>query len=178
MTKFIALLRGINVGGKRKILMADLRKILNEYGFENVQTYIQSGNVVFDYADDCENCSTRISVVIKQKYGFEVPVIIRSAAEWGRIAANNPLLVNRAIASEQLYVTFLSHKPKESDINIAKQPNYAPDYFEVLEKNIYGYCEDKYHLSKYTNGFFEKKLHVKASTRNWKTVLKILELVK
>lgn len=177
MPKYIAILRGINVGGKRKIPMAGLRALFAELGFTKVKTYIQSGNVIFESEDNHAYLANETTKAIKLKFGFEVPVIIRTEEEWRSIAANNPYLKKKDIAFEHLYVTFLSQTPFPSDIESIKVLDFAPDGFKVIGKNIYGYSEGPFHKSKLSNNFFEKKLNTSASTRNWKTVLKILEML-
>ena len=177
MVKYIAILRGINVGGKRIIRMADLRQLFIDIGYSNIQTYIQSGNVVFNCDSNCKNLSKSITAAISEKYGFEVPVIIRTVDEWKSIVLNNPILKSQETEHEHLYVTFLSQNPKASDMALAQKYDDSPNYFRIIENNVYGYCSGKYHETKYTNTFFEKKLKVSATTRNWKTVLKIIEML-
>lgn len=177
MTKYIAILRGINVGGKRRILMADLQSLFVELGFSNVKTYIQSGNVLFDYKENNTDFATLITATVKQNYGFDVPVIIRSEMEWKALAMSNPFLENKKEDINRLYVTLLSNTPKAKDIAMLQSTDYSPDCFEIKGNNIYGYSAGPFHKSKLSNNLFEKKLHSSATTRNWKTVLKILDLL-
>lgn len=177
MTKYIAILRGINVGGHRKIRMADLREMLQKIGFTNIQTYIQSGNVVFNTEgkEKQHAISSRIEKQILETYGFIVPVVVRTAKEIKQAVAVNPFL-KEGIAIEQLYLTFLKEIPAPEGLEKIKIYDYSPDRFEIINNNVFGFCSGKYSDSKYTNTFFEKKLKVAATTRNWKTVLKLLEL--
>jgi len=173
--KYIALLRGINVGGKRKILMKDLKSLLAEIGFEDVVTYIQSGNVVFNSNENPSTAESQIKKIISLNYDFEVPVIVISVSELKNIVENNPFLAENEI--EKLHVTLLSDIPELKNIEIAEKSaiEYS-DKYELLGKNVFICCEGKYHKSKLSNNFFEKKMKVNATTRNWKTISKLWEL--
>lgn len=175
--KFIALLRGINVGGKRKILMADLKMMFEAMGFGNVHTYIQSGNVIFDAASNVQqhDLAQAIQENILKKFGHEVPVIVISSKELAAAIQQNPFYNNKANIN-QLHLTFLNEQSSIEKLEKINTNDKEVDQFKILDKNIFIQCAGKYHLSKYSNHFFEKKLDVKATTRNWKTVLKLMEL--
>lgn len=176
MPKYIAILRGINVGGKRKILMADLRLLFQELGYTDVQTYIQSGNVVFDTEGNVKHAiGSRVEKQILRAYGFDVPVIVRTAKEIKQAILQNPFL-KEGIAIERLYLTFLNEIPGNDKLELLDQYDYSPDRFEIMGNNVFGFSSGKYSDSKYTNNFFEKILKTSATTRNWKTVLKLLEM--
>jgi len=177
MDKKIAILRGINVGGKRKILMSDLKAMFEKLGFSNITTYIQSGNVVFESTLENAKLAELIEVSIHDVFGHDVPVIIISYEDLRRTVEFNPFNTNEADINK-LYLTFLKQKPSNENLEIIKAFNHGPDKFQIIELNAFIYCEGKYHESKLTNVFFEKKLKVGATTRNWKTVLKLLELSK
>ncbi len=174
MNKKIAILRGINVGGKRKILMADLKSLCEKLQWDNVKTYIQSGNVIFNSDKFNVALEDELENSIAEKFGFDVPVIVRNAKEFQDLIEKNPFIKDSDIT--QLHVTFLKEKPTEENINNTKTYNYEPDKFQINEKEVFVYCMGKYHQSKLTNNFFEKKLKIGATTRNWKTVLKLQEL--
>ncbi|MDP5121254.1 MAG: DUF1697 domain-containing protein [Spirosomaceae bacterium] len=177
MQTYIAILRGINVGGKRKILMADLKALFAEMGFSEIETYIQSGNVFFK-AKRQENSelAQSISSKIQQQYEFDVPVIVKTATELQNAFAENPFVDSAEI--EQLHVTFLSEIPVENKLQEIASLDFSPDQFQIVGENVYLKCVNKYHQTKLSNNFFEKKLGVSATTRNWKTVTKLVELVK
>ena len=178
MNKSIAILRGINVGGKRRVLMADLKLLFENLGFFNIETYIQSGNVIFDTVSKLTNIeiSDTIEKSILDKYGFIVPVIIRSVTELQQTINNNPFYQEKNTEITQLHLTFLKDKPlKENLLKIETYNSYKDEFF-IAGKEVYVFCEEKYSQSKFTNNFFENKLKVSATTRNWKTVLKLLEL--
>lgn len=177
MTKYIAILRGINVGGKRKILMADLKELFIEIGFADIQTYIQSGNVIFNTKrkDDNIELANKIEQSIAKNYDFKVPVIVRNVEELNEAISNNPFFEKNDI--ERLHLTFLKEVPETEKLDKIKTYDYSPYKFEIKDKNVFVYCSGKYSDSKLTNKFFESKLKVLATTRNWKTVLKLLELL-
>jgi len=178
MQKLVAILRGINVGGNRKILMADLKELFLTQGFQDVKTYIQSGNVGFSSLKEIKNSDLEqlLEKAILQKFGFDVPVLVRSAEEMEKIEAQNPFI--SFADEEQLHVTFLGQKPTDNQIQQLKLESFLPDKCVILGKEAYILCSGKYSDSKLTNKFFETKLKITATTRNWKTVKQLNILVK
>lgn len=178
MKKYIAILRGINVSGQKLMKMAELKTYLKDLNFNNVSTYIQSGNISFESgSSNQKEMEAQIGNKIKEKYDFEVPIIVKSAEEMKRIAENNPFLNHRQEDSSKLYVTFLADEPDIELVNKFRTINYAPDEFIVVEKVLYGFVPVSYGNTKFSNNFIESKLKTTATTRNWKTVLKLLEMV-
>jgi uncharacterized protein (DUF1697 family) len=173
--KYISVLRGINVGGKRKILMADLKKLYAELGFENCISYIQSGNVIFA-SEKLSNTKLgrKIEDAISEKFGFDVPVIVRTCEEWNQSVQTNPY--TKTHKTENLHVSFLNETPKAELSEALNELNFEPDHFQIIDKDVFIYCPGQYHKTKLSNQFFESKLKLKATTRNWNTVLKLLEL--
>lgn len=180
MVKKIAILRGINVGGKRKILMVDLKLLFEDLGFADIKTYIQSGNVVFISPNQTTNIeiADKIEKSILERFGFDVPVIVRSANEWQKSVKNNPFYLEKEVDISKLHLTILKEIPGTENRIKVESNNYEPDKFVIRDKDVFIFCEGKYHQSKLTNNFFESKLKVTATTRNWKTVLQLLELSK
>jgi len=175
MTQYIAILRGINVGGKRKVLMKDLKELVEQLGGTCVRTYIQSGNVVFDYsASTCAHLENLLSEAIVVHYGFEVPVIIRTSKEWKQLIQMIPFGHETL---DQLHVIFLKALPGEQDLAVISKYDSFPDTFVIQDKQVYIQCVGSYHKTKLGNAFFEKKLKVPCSTRSMKTVLKIAEML-
>lgn len=173
--KYISVLRGINVGGKRKILMADLKKMYAELGFENCISYIQSGNLIFESTKlSNTELGSKIEDAIAEKFGFTVPVIVRTSDEWEQSVQANPYADSHE--KESLCLTFLNETPKAELTAVISELNFEPDSFQIIDKDVFIYCPGKYHQTKLSNQFFESKLKVKATTRNWNTVLKLLEL--
>ncbi len=171
MTSYISILRGINVGGQRKILMADLKTLYENLGFKEVVTYIQSGNVIFktETLMDCMDLTQKIEKVIAENYPFTVPVLVRTQAEWQNVLIFNPFLKDNAFDLEKVHVTFLDELPDVALVDKIKNLDFAPEQFIILGKAVYLYTSD-YGKTKLSNHFFEKKLKVRATTRNWKTV--------
>ncbi|MGA9287255.1 MAG: DUF1697 domain-containing protein [Anaerobacillus sp.] len=182
MTIYIGLLRGINVGGKNKIKMAELRDALENESFKNVKTYIQSGNVVFE-SDQEENVLCKeMETAIKEHFGLTVPVILRTAEEWQSIRENCPFhaeQISKAKASavgESLYVAILS-KPLSKEegekvIDVASDKEEC----EMNGREIYLLFHDSIRNSRLANKVASFDSHV--TVRNWKTINKLSEMVK
>ncbi len=176
--KYISLLRGINVGGHNKILMAQLKALYENNGFKNVVSYIQSGNVLFDSSErNIDNLCKKIEDAIELKYAFHVPVDIRTHQEMKNILDNSPY---KKILSEEhgskILVVFLKSEPSRE--NREELLKYVGDseQLSVHKKEIYLYCSEGYGKSKLTNTLIEKKLRISATARNWKSVKKLYEL--
>ncbi len=178
MTKYISILRGINVGGKRKVLMSDLKALYKNLGFSNVITYIQSGNVIFesDNKESQKKVGRKIEQAINKTYGFDVPVIIRSVQEVENAIVSNPFCKKQETDNDRLHLTFLTDIPSPENLEKMKNFDFSPDKFYIIENNVFIYCLGKCSDSKLTNNFLESKLKVSATTRNWKTVKKLYEI--
>lgn len=177
MGKYIAILRGINVSGQKKIKMDELRLLMQELKLKNVQTYIQSGNLIFEYSKVIDfELAKKIGEKIYQNYGFQVPVITRTLSEWKYVFDNNPFLKDRNEDISKLHVTFLADNPQQEYLDKIKELNYPPDEFIIAGKHIYLFCPNGYGITKFSNTFFENKLKVTATTRNVKTVKTVLDL--
>ena len=178
MKKFIALLRGINVSGQKKIKMSDLKLLFEEMGFKDVQTYIQSGNVIFSSKEiSVDKLELKISSSIKRKCGFDVRVIILSAKEIEYVLKNNPFFKKRK-DEDKLYVTFLSKIPSDENIENMHSIDYSPEEYFIEEKHLYLFVPNGYGKARINNNLFENKLKVDGTTRNWKTVKALSELAK
>lgn len=178
MQTFISILRGINVSGQKKILMTDLKTLYESLKLKEVITYIQSGNVLFKSEKGLSDLefATKIKKAIYKKYSFDVPVIIRSKDEIHKIIFANPFLKEKNMEAKRLYVTFLSETPAKENVESAKNFDFSPDRFFITGKEVYLCVSNGYGETKLSNNFFEKKLKVNATTRNWNTVQKLLEL--
>jgi uncharacterized protein (DUF1697 family) len=173
MKRYIVLLRGINVSGKNKLPMAELRAILSSLGYQNIQTYIQSGNIVLDTKETKSKVCKKIKEAILLKYNYDVPVLARTISDWKRIIENNPYK-NRE-DQKKMYFTFLKGAAKETSIEVNKAPG---DEFAIIDDVVYLYCEGGYGNTKLSNNLFENKLKTKATTRNFNTTMKLFELTK
>jgi uncharacterized protein (DUF1697 family) len=170
MTTYISILRGINVSGHRMIKMDALKKMCTGLNFNHVQTYIQSGNIIFQSKiTDTETLSKTIKTNIEKTFGFNVPVITFTQTALETIIQSNPFLKKKTKNPSFFYITFLADQPAIQNIELLKQVDLKNDNYEVIDKAIYLYCPDGYSNSKLTNSFFETKLKVTATTRNWKT---------
>jgi len=176
--KYIVLLRGINVSGKNKLKMTDLRAMLEAMKFANIQTYIQSGNIVLE-AKEMPNIELAqcVKTQIKTIFDYDVPTLVLRVGEWQAIFQNNPFLTKRNEDITKLHVTILAELPDKDLINNLKDIQHKADEFEIVGNNIYLFCPDGYGRTKFTNTFFERKLKVAATTRNWRTVGKLVEMV-
>ncbi|CAL2076659.1 DUF1697 domain-containing protein [Tenacibaculum sp. 190524A02b] len=169
MKTYIILLRGINVSGKNKLPMAELKTLLQDLNFEKVQTYIQSGNIILKSEEEKATISNKIKTEIANKYGYDVPVLTKTIEEWREGIENNPF---KEVAEKQQYFTFLSEASKITEIEV----NAKEDEFTINNNMVYVNAVGGYGKTKLNNNFFEKKLKVEATTRNLKTTLKLLEL--
>jgi uncharacterized protein (DUF1697 family) len=175
--KYIALLKGINVGRHKRIKMADLKHAIKSIGFKNIKTYLQSGNVIFEHdSTDSAKVAEDIEEKIDQTFEFSVNVIIRTEDELESIIKVNPFIKEVNIELDKLHVTFLSDIPDPEtimDLDIKKDEN---EKFEVIGREVYLYCPNGYGNTRLKNDVFEKKLNTTATTRNWKTTNKLLEM--
>lgn len=147
--------------------------------FENVQTYVQSGNVVFLSAqNDPKKLEKMITSRIETDFGFEVPVIVLSADTLATIIENNPFAKDQSKEISYLHVTFLGDKPTQFDKESIVEKKQENEEIEFTAEAIYLYCPNGYGKTKLHNNFLETKLKVRATTRNWKTTNKLLGLAK
>ena len=179
MNKYIALLRGINVSGQKKIIMKDLVLLFEEIGFLNVKTYIQSGNIIFDFTNIVEKELENLIInKIKKVYGFEVGCIVLQPKFLIKTLQNNPFQYEKNVIVEKMYFTFLNENPSLENINQLMSKDYSPDIFLIKNRVLYFYSPIGVGKSKLTNKIIEKKLNVIATARNWNTIKKIIELSK
>ena len=172
MKTYIALLRGINVGGHKKILMADLRLLLEKAGLQNVQTYIQSGNVVFSSKEET-NLASVITEAIETKYGFLVPVLVKTTSEVSEIVSKCLFFDENR---EKSYFILLEESPKQENIELTAAFSNLNEEFHIAENCVYIYYAVGAGKAKMGVNFFERKLKVKATARNFRTMAKLLEL--
>ncbi len=175
MPRYAALLRAVNVGG-RSLAMAELRALFTELGHAAVQTYLQSGNVVFAAGTrDERRLRRRIEDGIRDRFGLEVPVMLRSHGELVAVLRANPYTAADDDPAH-LLVMFLDAAPKAAAVRAVDGALHAPDVFSVAGREIYLHCPNGYGRSKLTNDFFERKLGVRCTGRNLRTVTKLAEL--
>ena len=179
MSRYVVLLRGINVGIGRKVPMADLKKLCESLGLKNVQTYIQSGNLIFELEqpEPISALETRLQKAFSEAFGFGIPVLIRTAAEWADSIAKNPFLNEEHLDIDRLHLTCLKELPSPDLLEKIKTFQYLPDRFEIVDRDVFIFCAAGYGTSKLVNSFFESKLKTQATTRNWKTVMQLNEMI-
>ena len=177
MYTYIALLRGINVNGQKIVPMEKLRALCEDLGLTGVTTYIQSGNIVFQHAKvPAYLLEKKMKAAIQDASGFSVPVMVRTREEWEGIVSGNPFVGKRGVDESFLHVTVLSDAPSRSVIDEIMAGEYGEDECSISGKCVYLSCPGGYGKTKLSNTFFEKKTGLTATTRNWRTVLKLREL--
>ncbi len=174
----MALLRAVNVGGRNRIAMADLRELLEGLGYGEVRTHLQSGNAVFTAAGSSpEQLAREIEHALGEEVGLAAKVLVRTRAELERAIAANPLLDVADGNHSRLLVTFLSHAPAREAIAELAPAEFEPDVFAVGEREIYTWYPDGVRATRLSNAFWERRLGVVATGRNWRTVTRLLELL-
>jgi uncharacterized protein (DUF1697 family) len=175
---YVALLRGINLGNVNKLPMKDLIQIFVDNNCENVQNYIQSGNIVFKATPEIATSITDlITTQIQKQYGYKVPVILRTAEQLAGVMQDNPFL-KKELPEDKLHVMFLANTPDADRINTLDPNRSSPDEFSVEGQEIYLHLPNGVGRSKLTNDYFETKLKTVSTARNWRTVTKLLEMAR
>ena len=174
-TVYAALLRGINLGARNRLPMADLRGLVEDLGCTDVSTYVQSGNVVLRSDRRAPELAKAIEEGIRKSAGLDVPAVVRTAQQVWRLVDRNPFAGPKA-APNELHVTFLVEKPARERVRRLAERSFEPERFEIVGTDVYLSCPDGYGRSKLTNAMFERQLGVAATTRNWRTVCALAEL--
>ena len=177
MKTYIALLRGINVSGHKLIKMTELKDMFEKVGFNNVTTYIQSGNVVFSTKE--ENI-VLIQEIIKtnilQTFGFDVNVQVLNAEKLNRIKEKHSFLEGNQNQIKAIYYTLLAEKPDEELVRELEELEQTEEFFKITDGVIYCFYPNGVGRAKWHGTFFEKKLKVSSTTRNYNTMKKLVEL--
>lgn len=173
---FVALLRGVNVSGQKRIVMADLTNTLEASGLANVRTYLQSGNVVFDAenADAAEHAAA-IHERIARDLGHDVAVLVLPSTEMQQVASSNPFS-SAEVDEKSLHVTFLFRQISSADFAHLELRAAEGERAESLGRAVYLCLPRGYGRTRLNNAFFEKALAMPATTRNWRTVLALARL--
>jgi uncharacterized protein (DUF1697 family) len=176
MTSFVALLRAVNVSGQNRIPMAELRSDLGGLGLTGVETYLQSGNVVFGAdGDAAAEQAAAIHGLIEREFGCDVAVLVLTAAELAQIAAANPFLAGGA-DEKYLHVTFLERPVPVAAFDDLSLPAQGDEQAVFAGRVVYLYLPHGYGRTKLNNAYFERALKTSATTRNWRTVLALAEM--
>ena len=166
------------MAGHNKIKMTDLSTLYKKIGLKNVETFIQSGNVVFTDPGNLseKDLTEQIEDAVSKIFKYNIPVIIRTAEEFREIVSLNPFSDVENFNPEKLAVIFLYEKPSEAQIGKVKNINYPPDKFIIKGKEIFIYCPNGFGKSKIYTGFFENKMKVSGTGRNWNTINALLRI--
>jgi uncharacterized protein (DUF1697 family) len=172
----LALLRGINVGGKNVLPMKDLAQMFSDAGCASVRTYIQSGNVIFETPGAAPKIVDLVKAKIEKRFGYRVPMVLRTSPQLLKTIRANPFL--KAGADEKmLHVYFLADSPNARAIAALDLARSVPDAFHVLGREIYLHMPNGMARTKLTNAYFDSKLSTTSTARNWATVLKLSEMM-
>jgi uncharacterized protein (DUF1697 family) len=175
MPVYVSLLRGINVGGNKKIKMAALREVYQSLGLARPQTLLQSGNAVFEsQLTEPAELARQIEAGIEQHFGFDVRVFIRTAAEWRDVVARNPFAADHDPA--RLLVMFFSTAPDPAAVDRLRQAHTGPEEMHLSGQELFLYYPDGMGRSKLSNTLIEKTLKLAGTGRNWATVNKLVDL--
>ncbi len=171
----IALLRGVNLGKHNRIPMQRLRAAMAGLGFDEVATHLQSGNVVFSATMPAGESERVISAGISQEFGLDVPVVVRTRDELAEVVATDPLAEVATIPARYL-VTFLSARPDPAVLAELDPAAFAPDEVRFGEREIYVWCPDGVRNSRVPQSWWERRLGLRTTARNWTTVTRLLAL--
>jgi len=178
MTTFVALIRGINVSGKKPLRMADLQTCCEALNFQNVRTYLQSGNIVFEQKKvSVRALAKTLTTAIAKRFGHNVESVVLTEDELDRVVSTNPLKPPTSGDAQTLFhATFLLDAVPASRFTRLELPIRKGEKAVLVGRTILLYCPHGYGTTKLNNGYFEKNLGVTATTRNWRTVLALREL--
>src|SRR3954464_4929076 len=168
MSRHVALLRAVNVGG-RKLSMDDLRGLVTDLGATDVQTYVQSGNVVFTAP---KQVAAGLAAAVSAHCGFDVRILVRSGRDLASLIDRQPL----AGPGPAWHVTSPASTPKAAAVAAIDGTAYSPDEFAVVRREVYLRTPNGYGRTKLNNTFWERKLEIDATTRNWRTVRALAEM--
>lgn len=170
----IALLRGINVSGQKIIPMADLKAMFVKLGFKDAKTFIQSGNVVFTSASAAPALVKALEAGIRKTFGFDVTVVVKTLRELEAIVAANPY--KKPKEGERVYIAYLAEAPGKEGVAAMEACANEVDHFTVAKAAVYILARKGIGKSQFSNNFLEKKLKVRATTRNMESSLKLIDL--
>lgn len=173
MKTYIALLKGINVGGHKKVPMAELCNLLAKSGFQNVQTYIQSGNVVFQSSEEIKKLEIKIQNTLSSHFGFDVSVIVKTRNELQTILDACPFENDK---KENSYFIMLNKIPDAKMIDEVNKISYENEEIIIKNNCLYFYCSKGFGQSKFNMNTYERKLKVIGTARNYNTMVKLLSL--
>jgi uncharacterized protein (DUF1697 family) len=176
-TTCITMLRAINMTGHNAIKMTRLAGLIRHIGYSNAETYIQSGNIV--YTCHCRNIND-VSLIIRKailsEFNYDIAVITRTSEDMKKIISGNPFLEEPGFDPSKMAILFLEHKPSDEQVMKVAGIDLPPDKFHINGSEIYVYCPNGFGKTKLYTNFFEAKMKVTGTARNWRTVNKLLEM--
>jgi len=175
MTRHILLLRGINLAARNRIAMADLRGVLEDAGFEDVRTYLQSGNVVVSSTAKSDDVARKTKRLIAKHFDLDIAVVVRSRAQLAKIVERNPL---KTVAKnpKRYQVSFLETKPTREVVRRVEEAAVPPEQVVAIGREIYAWHPDSIGRSRLWTLLAGQRLGITATARNWTTVTKLLSL--
>jgi uncharacterized protein (DUF1697 family) len=178
MYTFISFLRGVNMTGHNSIRMTDLAALYAGLGYLEPETYIQSGNVVYNTTGNRnrDEMAAEIEGAIHGRYGYTVPAMVRTVSDLKAILGSNPYLGEESFNPSKMAVIFLHGRPSEEQVRKVSGVSYPPDKFAISGSEIYTYCPNGFGRTKLYTNFFEKKMKVTGTARNWKTIVTLLDM--
>ncbi len=180
MPAFVGLVRGINVGGRGKVPMAELTKLVVDSGMTDVRTYLQSGNVVFDAPDDARPARLSADLVraFEERFGFKAGILVLRGDALARIAAANPFAARATGDPPPVHVMFLMGEPQAPAVSHAELAgrlgDVGDDEFALGEGAVYLFCPQGVARTRLSGPFFERTLGVPVTMRNWRTVMQLV----
>ncbi|MCV6629173.1 MAG: DUF1697 domain-containing protein [Flavobacteriaceae bacterium] len=173
MQNYIVFLRGVNVGGKNKLKMVELRSTLETAGFEGVQTYIQSGNILLKSAFDAVILQQKMEALLESSFGIQASVLVRTPKELGSILEALPFDLKH---QKQLYFVLFKETVAEKQLRALENIEFSGEHFQLAGKTMYMWYENGAGKAKLTNNFWERLLRQEATTRNYNTMKKLLDM--
>jgi uncharacterized protein (DUF1697 family) len=175
MQTYISFLRGVNMTGHNLIKMTDLAALYRNMGLNDAETYIQSGNVIFSNTGNItpSALSVNIEQAILERFNFIIPVMIRTSQDLNDLFSSNPFLGEPKFEPSKMAVVFLHDEPSDSQIQKVAGIDYPPDKFKIVGREIFIYCPNGFGRTKLYTNFFEKKMNIAGTARNWKTITTI-----
>ncbi len=178
MALYLALLRGINVSGQKLIKMDALRALFEAQGCDNVKTYIQTGNVIFNHREeDADKMKQMIEAFIEKEYGFFVPTIIRSRDEMNAVLEANPYLARPDANVKQIYIAYLERTPTKEEVEALLTATNENEEAMVIGNEAWLFYRLGAGKAKLSNAVLERKMKIKATMRNWNTTNKLVALL-
>jgi uncharacterized protein (DUF1697 family) len=175
MTRYVAFLRGINLGPNRRVAMKDLRRVLEEAGYAGVRTHLQSGNVVLSSDAAPEQLGRDLAATLRDAFGMDIAVVVRTRDELADVVARDPF-GDEATDPALYQVTFLSDEPERERVEALERADVAPERVAVSGREVYAWHPNGVARSELATLISAQRLGVEATARNWRTVVKLLEM--